>query len=90
MLPDLLQITYIIKMYHVFLSSVWLHNHLNVMRSRVVLLLFSDCMISNGVEYRGEQQSSSSGLTCLNWTNTSTDYDATLHPDSQTGKQLVF
>lgn len=44
-----------------------------------------DCMISNGVEYRGEQPSSSSGLTCLNWTNTSRDYDVTLHPDSQTG-----
>ncbi|KAI9545137.1 Phosphoinositide-3-kinase-interacting protein 1 [Dissostichus eleginoides] len=44
-----------------------------------------DCMRSNGVEYRGELQSSSSGLTCLNWTNTTRDYDVTLHPDSQTG-----
>ncbi|XP_042344821.1 phosphoinositide-3-kinase-interacting protein 1 [Plectropomus leopardus] len=44
-----------------------------------------DCIRSNGVEYRGEQQSSSSGLTCLNWTNTTRDYDVTLHPDSETG-----
>ncbi|XP_034397745.1 phosphoinositide-3-kinase-interacting protein 1 [Cyclopterus lumpus] len=44
-----------------------------------------DCMRSNGVEYRGEQQSSSSGLTCLTWTNTSRVYDVKLHPDSQTG-----
>lgn len=44
-----------------------------------------DCMRSKGVEYRGELQSSSSGLTCLNWTNTTRDYDVTLHPDSQTG-----
>ncbi|XP_029296635.1 phosphoinositide-3-kinase-interacting protein 1 [Cottoperca gobio] len=44
-----------------------------------------DCITSNGVEYRGEQQSSSSGLTCLNWTNTTRDYDVKLHPDSQTG-----
>ncbi|XP_068422853.1 phosphoinositide-3-kinase-interacting protein 1 [Clinocottus analis] len=45
----------------------------------------NDYMRSNGVEYRGEQQSSSSGLTCLNWTNTSRSYDVKLHPDSQTG-----
>ncbi|XP_031165160.1 phosphoinositide-3-kinase-interacting protein 1 isoform X1 [Sander lucioperca] len=44
-----------------------------------------DCMKSKGLEYRGEQQSSSSGLTCLNWTNTTRDYDVQLHPDSQTG-----
>ncbi|XP_059193652.1 phosphoinositide-3-kinase-interacting protein 1 [Centropristis striata] len=44
-----------------------------------------DCTSSNGVEYRGEEQSSSSGLTCLNWTNTTRDYDVTLHPDTQTG-----
>ncbi|XP_070760436.1 phosphoinositide-3-kinase-interacting protein 1 [Enoplosus armatus] len=44
-----------------------------------------DCMRSSGVEYRGERQSSSSGLTCLNWTNTSRDYDVNVHPDSQTG-----
>lgn len=44
-----------------------------------------DCMRSNGVEYRGQQQSSSSGLTCLNWTNTTRDYDINLHPDSETG-----
>ncbi|XP_034726976.1 phosphoinositide-3-kinase-interacting protein 1 [Etheostoma cragini] len=44
-----------------------------------------DCMQSRGLEYRGEQQSSSSGLTCLNWTNTTRDYDVQLHPDTQTG-----
>ncbi|XP_051278875.1 phosphoinositide-3-kinase-interacting protein 1 [Dicentrarchus labrax] len=44
-----------------------------------------DCMSSSGVEYRGEQQSSSSGLTCLNWTNTTRDYDVNIHPDSHTG-----
>ncbi|XP_054630138.1 phosphoinositide-3-kinase-interacting protein 1 [Dunckerocampus dactyliophorus] len=38
-----------------------------------------DCIRSNGVDYRGDKQSSSSGLTCLIWTNTSTQYD------SQTG-----
>ncbi|KAL6114198.1 pik3ip1 [Pungitius sinensis] len=43
------------------------------------------CMRSNGVQYRGEEHSSSSGLTCLNWTNTSRDYNDGLHPDSQTG-----
>ncbi|KAM6930390.1 phosphoinositide-3-kinase-interacting protein 1 [Xenentodon cancila] len=44
-----------------------------------------DCMRSNGVDYRGEQRSSSSGLTCLNWINTTRDYDVETHPDSQTG-----
>ncbi|XP_068559849.1 phosphoinositide-3-kinase-interacting protein 1 [Cebidichthys violaceus] len=45
----------------------------------------NDCMRSNGVEYRGELQSSSSGLACLTWINTRRDYDDKLHPDSQTG-----
>ncbi|MEQ2164330.1 hypothetical protein GOODEAATRI_005584 [Goodea atripinnis] len=44
-----------------------------------------DCVRSSGVDYRGEQQSSSTGLTCLNWINTARDYDAEMHPDSQTG-----
>ncbi|TNN51202.1 Phosphoinositide-3-kinase-interacting protein 1 [Liparis tanakae] len=44
-----------------------------------------DCIRSNGVEYRGEQHSSSSGLTCLTWTNTSRADEVELHPDSQTG-----
>ncbi|XP_056274590.1 phosphoinositide-3-kinase-interacting protein 1 [Pseudoliparis swirei] len=43
-----------------------------------------DCIRSNGVEYRGEQHSSSSGLTCLTWTNTSRAYEVELHPVSQT------
>lgn len=53
-------------------------------------LQFAECVKSSGVEYRGTQQSSSSGLTCLNWTNTARDYDVNLHPDSQTGKQLAL
>lgn len=44
-----------------------------------------DCVRSRGVGYRGAQQSSSSGLSCLNWTNTTRDYDLNIHPDSQTG-----
>lgn len=57
-------------------------------RAHVILLLFSGCVTSNGAEYRGEQDSSSSGLICLNWTNTTRDYDVNIHPDTQTGKQL--
>ncbi|RVE68258.1 hypothetical protein OJAV_G00089450 [Oryzias javanicus] len=45
----------------------------------------TDCVRSDGLDYRGKQQSSSSGLTCLNWINTTRDYDAEIHPDSQTG-----
>ncbi|XP_029018176.1 phosphoinositide-3-kinase-interacting protein 1 [Betta splendens] len=37
------------------------------------------------VRYRGEQRSASSGLICLNWSNTTRDYDVKVHPDSQTG-----
>ncbi|XP_005795049.1 phosphoinositide-3-kinase-interacting protein 1 [Xiphophorus maculatus] len=44
-----------------------------------------DCVRSRGLYYRGEQQSSSTGLTCLNWINTTRDYDVEMHPDSQTG-----
>uniref|UniRef100_A0A8C6UZJ2 Phosphoinositide-3-kinase interacting protein 1 n=1 Tax=Neogobius melanostomus TaxID=47308 RepID=A0A8C6UZJ2_9GOBI len=44
-----------------------------------------DCVRSNGVDYRGNQQSTSSGLTCANWKNSSRDYDVEAHPDSQTG-----
>ncbi|XP_014874036.1 phosphoinositide-3-kinase-interacting protein 1 [Poecilia latipinna] len=44
-----------------------------------------DCVRSRGLDYRGEQQSSSTGLTCLNWINTTRDYDVEIHPDSQTG-----
>lgn len=42
-------------------------------------------MKSNGVSYRGNQQSTSSGLTCMNWKNSTRDYDVELHPDSLTG-----
>ncbi|XP_019718234.1 phosphoinositide-3-kinase-interacting protein 1 [Hippocampus comes] len=34
-----------------------------------------ECIDSNGVSYRGDKASSSSGLPCLNWTDTSTQYD---------------
>ncbi|XP_026178611.1 phosphoinositide-3-kinase-interacting protein 1 [Mastacembelus armatus] len=44
-----------------------------------------DCLRTNGEDYRGEHKSSSSGLTCLNWTSTTKDYDVKSHPDSQTG-----
>ncbi|XP_004544647.1 phosphoinositide-3-kinase-interacting protein 1 isoform X2 [Maylandia zebra] len=44
-----------------------------------------DCVRSHGVDYRGEQQNSSSGLSCLIWTNTTRDYDVTIHPDSEKG-----
>lgn len=44
-----------------------------------------DCLTSRGENYRGEQRVSSSGLSCLNWINTTRDYDVTVHPDSQTG-----
>lgn len=50
----------------------------------------SDCVRSSGVGYRGVQQSSSSGLSCLNWTNTTRDYDLGTYPDSQTGKETSF
>lgn len=39
----------------------------------------------NGVSYRGNQQSTSSGLTCMNWKNSTRDYDVELHPDSLAG-----
>lgn len=44
-----------------------------------------DCIRGTGVEYRGYQQSTSSGLTCLKWRNSTRDYDLRGHPDSQTG-----
>lgn len=51
----------------------------------------SDCVrSSSGVGYRGLQQSSFSGLSCLNWTNTTRDYDLGTYPDSQTGKETSF
>ncbi|KAM8885269.1 phosphoinositide-3-kinase-interacting protein 1 [Spinachia spinachia] len=43
------------------------------------------CVGSSGVQYRGDAHSSSSGLPCLNWTNTSRDYNHESHPDAQTG-----
>ncbi|XP_072520810.1 phosphoinositide-3-kinase-interacting protein 1 [Salminus brasiliensis] len=40
---------------------------------------------SNGVDYRGTQQRSSSGKVCVNWSNTTRDYDIQNHADSDTG-----
>lgn len=51
-----------------------------------LVVIPSDCVRSSGVGYRGVQQSSSSGLSCLNWTNTTRDYDLGTYPDLQTGK----
>ncbi|XP_037536341.1 phosphoinositide-3-kinase-interacting protein 1, partial [Nematolebias whitei] len=45
----------------------------------------TDCVTHRGLGYRGEEQKSSTGLICLNWTNTTRDYDDGVHPDSQTG-----
>ncbi|XP_053509669.1 phosphoinositide-3-kinase-interacting protein 1 [Ictalurus furcatus] len=47
--------------------------------------LLEECITGNGVQYRGQQQKSSSGSLCLNWNNTSRNYDVTLHPDLATG-----
>ncbi|KAI5613057.1 phosphoinositide-3-kinase-interacting protein 1 precursor [Silurus asotus] len=46
--------------------------------------LFEECTRGNGVQYRGEQNKSSSGSFCLNWNNTTRDYDVTLHPQLAT------
>ncbi|XP_060927038.1 phosphoinositide-3-kinase-interacting protein 1 [Limanda limanda] len=64
---------------HVVFLSVWL------VESSASNGDIKECIRSNGVEYRGEQLSSSSGLTCLNWTSTNRDYDVQVHPDSLTG-----
>lgn len=53
----------------------------------VCVLLLSDCVRYRGLGYRGAEQRSSTGLTCLNWANTTRDYDAEVHPDSQTGEK---
>ncbi|XP_041643698.1 phosphoinositide-3-kinase-interacting protein 1 [Cheilinus undulatus] len=62
----------------VFLSVV-------LVESRAANESQTDCMTSSGVDYRGEQQSSSSGLGCLNWANSTRDYDVNIYPDPQTG-----
>lgn len=65
------------------------HLHLVCMSMFFMDSVFSqetkDCVKLDGVSYRGNQQSTSSGLTCLNWKNSTRDYDAEVHPDSQTG-----
>ncbi|XP_042278417.1 phosphoinositide-3-kinase-interacting protein 1 [Thunnus maccoyii] len=67
-----------LSLHLVFLSVAFVHSSASNGNQK-------DCMTSNGVEYRGEEHSSSSGLTCLNWTNCTRDYDVKIHPDSQTG-----
>ncbi|TSN86036.1 Phosphoinositide-3-kinase-interacting protein 1 [Bagarius yarrelli] len=47
--------------------------------------LLEECITANGVQYRGEQQKSSSGSLCLTWNSTDRDYDVTLYPDLATG-----
>ncbi|KAK6483542.1 phosphoinositide-3-kinase-interacting protein 1-like isoform X1 [Huso huso] len=47
--------------------------------------IVQECIRSNGQEYRGEQQITSTGEKCLNWRNTSRDYNTTAFPDQQTG-----
>ncbi|CAB1423334.1 unnamed protein product [Pleuronectes platessa] len=64
---------------HVVFLSVWM------VESSASNGDIKECISSNGVEYRGEQLSSSSGLTCLNWTSTDRDYDVQVHPDSLAG-----
>lgn len=45
-----------------------------------------DCIRDpSGVEYRGSQWRSSSGKLCVNWINTTRDYDIQNHADSDTG-----
>uniref|UniRef100_A0A3B4AGV8 Kringle domain-containing protein n=1 Tax=Periophthalmus magnuspinnatus TaxID=409849 RepID=A0A3B4AGV8_9GOBI len=44
-----------------------------------------NCVTAKGLGYRGNQQSTSSDLTCINWINTTRDYNVKDHPDSQTG-----
>lgn len=45
----------------------------------------NECVKLKGVDYRGNQQISSSGLICVNWNNATKDYNVEEHPDSQTG-----
>ncbi|XP_019956674.1 phosphoinositide-3-kinase-interacting protein 1 [Paralichthys olivaceus] len=81
----MLSVTSAVQLCRVFLSlqvvflSVWMV-HSSTSNGDI-----KDCIRSSGVDYRGEQLSSSSGLTCLNWTSTDRDYDVQIHPDSLTG-----
>ncbi|KAJ8415278.1 hypothetical protein AAFF_G00422580 [Aldrovandia affinis] len=44
-----------------------------------------ECTRYNGVEYRGEQQITSTGKRCLNWMNTTRDYNVTANADAENG-----
>ncbi|XP_028680740.1 phosphoinositide-3-kinase-interacting protein 1 isoform X2 [Erpetoichthys calabaricus] len=44
-----------------------------------------ECINSNGAEYRGEQQITSTGEKCLNWRKVSRDSNITENPDHETG-----
>ncbi|XP_048467237.1 phosphoinositide-3-kinase-interacting protein 1 isoform X1 [Rhincodon typus] len=45
----------------------------------------TDCILSNGMNYRGDQQITSQGLKCVNWMHSKRDYNLTLYPDRDTG-----
>ncbi|XP_061672513.1 phosphoinositide-3-kinase-interacting protein 1 [Syngnathoides biaculeatus] len=57
-----------LSLHVVFLSAAFVDG--SVLNARQ-----KDCIESSGEDYRGDEQTSSSGLTCLKWTNTSTQYD---------------
>ncbi|XP_067911734.1 phosphoinositide-3-kinase-interacting protein 1 isoform X2 [Heterodontus francisci] len=48
-------------------------------------ILEADCILSNGMNYRGEKQITSQGVKCVNWMQSERDYNLTLYPDSVTG-----
>lgn len=41
------------------------------------------------MKYRGEQQITSTGKPCLNWANITRDYDVSVYPDAETGKDAL-
>ncbi|XP_030647280.1 phosphoinositide-3-kinase-interacting protein 1 [Chanos chanos] len=47
--------------------------------------IIEECIRSTGVDYRGQTQTTSLGNSCLNWNNTTRDYDVTAHADTLTG-----
>ncbi|XP_036383858.1 phosphoinositide-3-kinase-interacting protein 1 [Megalops cyprinoides] len=44
-----------------------------------------ECTRYNGVDYRGEQQITSTGKRCLNWMNITRDYNVTAYTDAERG-----
>ncbi|XP_062307037.1 phosphoinositide-3-kinase-interacting protein 1 [Osmerus eperlanus] len=51
----------------------------------VVDSTIKDCITASGEDYRGEKSSAYTGQTCLNWTNTTRDYDVTSRSDYEHG-----